>query len=84
MRAARGNLDVVAGSKIISGANTVFVNNEKLAVVTSATAKGDTIIAGSPTVFADNKQVARLGDATNKGRLIATGSPNVFVNQPNN
>ena len=84
MRAARVNLDVAGGVPIITGANTVFVNNQNLAIQTvSKTSQGAIVIGSSTTVFAENLGVARKSDSTNKGQAIATGSSNVFVNQPN-
>lgn len=84
MKVARVNLDVAGGVPIVTGANTVFVNDQKLAIKTvSKTSRGSIVVGSSTTVFAENLGVARMGDATNQGRTIATGSSNVFVNQPN-
>lgn len=85
MKAARVNVDTAGNVPIVTGANTVFVNNQKLAIKTVSTTSTGAIVVGSSTnVFAENLGVARLGDSLNNGRTIATGSPDVFVNTPNN
>jgi hypothetical protein len=84
MRVARANIDVVGNVPIITGAKTVFVNNQPLAIKTvSTTSTGAIIVGASATVFAENLGVARKADSTNRGQGIATGSSDVFVNQPN-
>jgi hypothetical protein len=81
MKAARMNLDTIGGSAIVSGENTVFVNDQPIAVVSSTTAKGVAIVSGSTTVFAGKatKQVGRFSDISSSGQAVQGGSPNVFV-----
>ena len=81
MKAARVSLDTIGGSAIVSGENTVFVNNQPLAVVSSTTARGSAIVTGSITVFAGSatKQVARTTDVSASGHAVQGGSPDVFI-----
>ena len=77
-RAARVGQDY-AGSQIVAGAKTVFVNGTGAVNISSTTAKGHVIVSGSTTVFVEGKPMSKMGDSTNKGANITSGSPNVNV-----
>lgn len=71
-----------AGGIIITGATTVFVNNQPVAVVSSvigtAPNRGDVIVTStSPTVFAENRNVAPIGSVTARGFAVSSGSGDV-------
>jgi len=77
----------VAGSLIISGANTVYTNgdsaNFRTATVGGVTAgpgnPGDIIIQSPVTVYAENRKVAVIGARTAKGIATSSGSQTVFA-----
>lgn len=80
---ARANKDY-AKDLIITGANTVFINDLPAAFVTSAVAgrgkKGGVIIASPATsVYVEDKQIAVVGAITSKSNTVSTGSPDVFA-----
>ena len=85
---ARVNKDV-AGSLIISGANTVYTNGDsakfRTATVGGSTAgagpsnRGDVIVQSPVTVYAENRKVAVIGARTAKGMTTSSGSQNVFA-----
>ena len=77
----------VAGSTIISGANTVYTNGDtdhfRTATVGGMTAgptnPGDIIVQSPVTVYAENRKVAVIGARTAKGIATSSGSQNVFA-----
>jgi hypothetical protein len=81
MKVARVGKDTIGGSAIVSGENTVLVNDQPIAVVSSTTAKGSAIVAGSATVFAGkaNKAVGRSSDLSSFGQTVQGGSNDVFA-----
>jgi len=64
---------------IITGAETVIINDLPMARVGDTTACGATIISGVTTVYGENMLAAHVGSITSHGGVITTGSPNVFV-----
>jgi len=75
---ARVNVDV-AGTLIVSGANSVFVNNSPIAVEGSGTIKDGVITTSLTTVFAENNHVAAIGAVAASGSAVSSGSRNVFA-----
>lgn len=77
----------VAGSIIISGANTVYTNgdnaNFRTATVGGTTAgpnnRGDIIVQSPVTVYAENRKVAVIGARTARGIATSSGSQTVFA-----
>ena len=83
MKAARVNIDRAGGHVIVEGADTVFVNNQPLALEGSANAVGVVVVGGSTTVVVENRKVARKSDSLSNGKNITEGSLDTFVD-PNN
>jgi len=79
---ARVNADQ-AGGPISTGAKTVFVNNQKAAIVSSIIGgkpnTGDIIVRSPTTVFVENQKIAVVGAVTARGYSVAKASPNVFA-----
>ena len=75
---ARVNIDV-AGTLIVSGANSVFVNNSPIAVEGSSTIEDGVISTSLTTVFAENNHVAAIGAVAASGSAVSSGSRNVFA-----
>jgi uncharacterized Zn-binding protein involved in type VI secretion len=69
----------IAGSLIISGANTVYINGFHAASVGGVTNNGDIIVASLNTVYAENRKVAIFGSVTAKGKTVSSGSQTVFA-----
>jgi len=81
---ARVDLDH-AGGVIATGAQTVFTNNRKTAIVGNSTIggppnTGDTILSSpAPKVFVENKPIATVGSVTAKGYAVGKASTDVFA-----
>lgn len=80
MNTARINIDIASNSIILDGAKTVFVNDQKSALLGSTNGRGNVVITGSQNVYIEDRAVARLADTTSDGGKISTGSLNVFTN----
>jgi uncharacterized Zn-binding protein involved in type VI secretion len=83
----RNQADSAGGTIIGEIANTVFVNNNVIAVVPDDVAPhGDgehsspVMNEGSSNVFACGHKVCRKGDKATCGHALSPGSSNVFVN----
>jgi uncharacterized Zn-binding protein involved in type VI secretion len=77
--AAVVDVSIASGSILVSGAESIIVNNHPLGYLSSVNSKGVTVVAGSTTVKAENKQAARVSDAMSNGGTVTTGSPDVFI-----
>ena len=77
--AAVVDVSIASGSIIVSGAESVLVNNHPIGYMSSVNAKGLAVVGGSTTVKAENKQAARVGDLMANGVAINTGSEDVFI-----
>lgn len=77
--AAVVNVSIASGNILVSGAESVIVNNHPLGYLSSVNSKGVAVVAGSTSVKAENKQAARVSDAMSNGSVIATGSLDVFI-----
>lgn len=77
--AAVVDVSVASGNILVSGAESILVNNHPLGYLSSANSKGVASVAGSTTVKAENKQASRVSDAMADGGTITTGSEDVFI-----
>lgn len=84
MKSARVNIDRAGGHVLVSGAGTVYVNNQPLALEGSINAVGAAVVGGSTTVYAENRKVARKSDTLSNGKNITEGSLDTFVDPNNN
>jgi len=76
---ARSNLDIGDNALLVSGATSVIVENQPIAVESSANTTGSVVSSCSTTVFAEDKGVAREADTMSTGGLIASSSTTVFA-----
>jgi uncharacterized Zn-binding protein involved in type VI secretion len=75
---ARTNVDI-SSAIIVSGTNSVLVNNTQMAAVGSVLANGAAIAAGSTSVLCEFRPVARLGDVDTLGAAVVSGSTDVCI-----
>ena len=77
--AAVVDVSISSGNILVSGAESIIVNNHPLGYLSSVNSKGVAVVAGSTTVKAENKQAARVSDAMADGGAVTTGSEDVFI-----
>jgi len=77
--AARAGKDLTIGGLIVSGAETVYINNLHAAAVFGITSQGDVIITSPVNVYAGKGKIAVIGSITSKGKPVVSGSPTVFA-----
>lgn len=68
-----------ADGVIVSGCDTVIINDAFAAHSGSTTITGSTIVQGSTTVIINDKELARASDETNVGHAIVSGNTNIIV-----
>ena len=68
-----------ADGVIVSGEETVIINDAFAAHSGSTTITGSTIVQGSTTVIINDKEIARASDETNSGQAIVSGNSDIIV-----
>lgn len=74
--AGRVGVDV-AGTLIVTGAKTVFINNKEAAVEGGNTVGSGVFVSSPTTVFVENKHLVVEGAVTSKGSVLNGGSRDV-------
>lgn len=77
--AAVVDLSIASGELLVSGAESIIVNNHPLGYLSSVNAGGVAVVAGATNVKAENKQASRVGDVMADGGSVTTGSEDVFI-----